>query len=771
MTGLKSLGKQGDKSTASVTKIGKAAQRAGASIQSGLGRMGVQSLARLKFAAVAAGAAFTAIGVASARAGIMIASQRDAQLKGLGALLQSQRKAEEHFVRLQSLARLPGIGLGQALEMSNLLLATGASAATAERTIAAFGNALALAGKSADELPGIALALSQIAQTPKVMQQDLYQLINRIPVFGKVLMSEFGSTRAEEINRAVGSTKEFMERLISSMERMPRAAETTANALFNVGMTVDNIKAEFGAGVIAGDHLRDALTGLDTALGKLLPKAKALGEAFGERAVRAIDSLTDALGGAAEKTDKAAWSTTLGQKALDSAEAGMMRHARMLAYLARGQDRLGEKTASAAREYYNLFLALRSQGAPIEEFTSRFSDAEQMLQSGQISVGHYNKALRRLTDDMRELATATEDVTDATNDHTDAVNKQATMFDRLSGIVGRANETLLALAAVETEHAARMRELADATGDYSLVASRAIANERAFARALKASGEAAAASANARAHGRGVAARPRRGRRAPDLTTLRGRQASMMGGGMGAFRAEIVGQQAAAIFGGSSATQADVDRLRAAAAVATGPAKASLEEQAEALERQIAAASVGTGGGGGGGATPRARRAAAVATVGSEEQIRAAYEAEERTQERLVAQAKERVAAAKEAYAVLKASQHATIADRARAEMDVQRAEAALDAQEALRKSVMETAKARREERLATRKALDKYGEEVAKLLSLSPSELLRKFQGELESQQRAIGATRGGGMPAEARAALVKEIQERQALWNQPAV
>ncbi|HET6495310.1 MAG TPA: hypothetical protein VFH61_08110, partial [Thermoleophilia bacterium] len=465
MTGLKSLGQQGDKSTAAVTKIGKAAQRAGASIQSGLGRMGVQSLARLKFAAVAAGAAFIAIGVASARAGIMIAAQRDAQIRGLAALMGSLELAQKHFEELQVLAKLPGVGLEQALLLSNRLQAAGKSAEFAKRSIMAFGNAIALAGQDASVLPLIAKGLTDIASSPIVKQQDLYQLLNNIPILGKTIIDLYGSLQSSEINKQIGSTAEFLEDLLGALERAPKAADTFANTLFNLGMTWQNIEAEFGAGVIGSGDLQEGLQDLDATLNSMSGDVRNLGESLGA-------TLRPALIGVVEAAKEGGILAGM-WAGFNASMLQLTFTAERYLYVISSWGKLSFEAAQAEAKFrtelWLWFDAAEAVGVNLGHIDQQYRKLEKRLRDGKMSLKEFTEASRALVEQSefavmtaKKQSAAQKEVANTATEAAGAVDQATAATRRQAEAATAAVGPLGALARAYRGAAVAMREAAAA---------------------------------------------------------------------------------------------------------------------------------------------------------------------------------------------------------------------------------------------------------------------------------------------------------------------
>lgn len=150
---------------------------------------------------------------------------------GLTAVMGDAGKAAAHFERLKEVAKLPGLGLKEALEGSTNLQAAGLSADSAERALKAFGNALATVGKGKAELSGVITALSQIQSKGKVSAEEINQLAERLPQIRVAMKDAFGTSDTEALQKMGIDSKTFIEKMIASFEKLP-AVNQTAKASF-----------------------------------------------------------------------------------------------------------------------------------------------------------------------------------------------------------------------------------------------------------------------------------------------------------------------------------------------------------------------------------------------------------------------------------------------------------------------------------------------------------------------------------------------------------
>lgn len=142
---------------------------------------------------------------------------------GLQTTMGSAQAANAELVKLNEVAKMPGLGFKQVVEGSVQLQAAGFSADMARRSMIGFGNALASSGKGKAELDGINLALTQMASSPKVLQEEINQIRERLPQFTTLMLQAFGTARSEDIQKMGISGKQFVERMVVELEKLPKA--------------------------------------------------------------------------------------------------------------------------------------------------------------------------------------------------------------------------------------------------------------------------------------------------------------------------------------------------------------------------------------------------------------------------------------------------------------------------------------------------------------------------------------------------------------------
>ena len=200
----------------------------------------------------------------------------EALQKGLISVMGSAKAAGDEFERLKEVAKLPGLGLEEAVQGSVALQAAGFSADEARKSLLAFGNALATVGKGKNELKLVQLALTQLQNKSSGYGQELRQLTEQLPQLRNALVSAFGTAESDKIAQLGVTGKEVVSILTSEFAKLPKVAGGLKNsfenagdaikiALFNVGTAINkNFDIE---GIVT--RVSDRLVAMADAFGKL----------------------------------------------------------------------------------------------------------------------------------------------------------------------------------------------------------------------------------------------------------------------------------------------------------------------------------------------------------------------------------------------------------------------------------------------------------------------------------------------------------------------
>lgn len=186
------------------------------------------------------------------------------------AVTGSAAAAERQLERMKDVARLPGLGFREAIQGSIRLQAVGISAQNAERYLKAFGNAVATTGGGKNELDRITTQLGQLAAKGKALAQDIRPIIEAAPAVGKAMRDAFGTVDTEAIQKSGITMSDFLNRLVTQLEKLPPVTGGAKNAFENL---TDSM---YRARVAIGDALLPSVVPLIEGLAKILEKVKSV---------------------------------------------------------------------------------------------------------------------------------------------------------------------------------------------------------------------------------------------------------------------------------------------------------------------------------------------------------------------------------------------------------------------------------------------------------------------------------------------------------------
>ena len=185
---------------------------------------------------------------------------------GLTAVMGSSSLAAQEMERLKEVAKLPGLGYAETIRMSTSLQAAGFSAEQARKSMAAFGNALAIVGKGKADLDGVGLALTQIMSKGKVSAEEINQIAERVPQIRKAMEAAFGTANTEMI-QAMGLTSgQFIRGITDDLGKLEKVTGGLKNGTENLSDAWFQFKANVGG---SGSLFQGALDTLASGIGKV----------------------------------------------------------------------------------------------------------------------------------------------------------------------------------------------------------------------------------------------------------------------------------------------------------------------------------------------------------------------------------------------------------------------------------------------------------------------------------------------------------------------
>jgi tape measure domain-containing protein len=212
-------------------------------------------------------------------AAVRSATQMDSLKRGLTAVAGSAAEADHQLGRLREIAKLPGLGRVEAIEASIQLQAAGLSAELAERSLLAFGNALATVGKGKAELAGVTTALTQITAKGKVTAEEINQIAERVPQIRVAMQAAFGTANTEALQKMGLTARQFIEGINAELLKLPRVTGGAQVAFENLGDVVGEALGEIGNNILPTllplvERTTKALVNLTAQFAALSPEAR-----------------------------------------------------------------------------------------------------------------------------------------------------------------------------------------------------------------------------------------------------------------------------------------------------------------------------------------------------------------------------------------------------------------------------------------------------------------------------------------------------------------
>ena len=227
------------------------------------------------------------------------AANMDSLKRGLIAVSGSAAEAERQFVGLKEVAKLPGLGLKEAVQGSINLQALGNSAEQSQRILKVFGNALATVGRGREDLAESIRQLGQLGARGHVTADNLKPLIERIPQLATIIKEKFGAEAlgdpAKVFKQLGVDSKQFIEVILTELGKLPMVTGGAKNAIENFKDTVDQTAARIGEKLLPAveallpklENFIKAIADTADEFTKLSPEVQLAGLAFTAAAVAA----------------------------------------------------------------------------------------------------------------------------------------------------------------------------------------------------------------------------------------------------------------------------------------------------------------------------------------------------------------------------------------------------------------------------------------------------------------------------------------------------
>lgn len=165
---------------------------------------------------------------------------------GVEAVAGSAEFAGKQLSNLREIAKLPGLGLKEAVKGSINLQAIGYSAANSEKILQQFGNAVASVGKGRVEFERAIYGVTQLANTELPLGEDLNIIADALPQVRNLLKEAFGTSRTEELQKLGVKSKQVMDVILTGLEKLPKVNGGVKNAFENLGDSIQQNLARIG---------------------------------------------------------------------------------------------------------------------------------------------------------------------------------------------------------------------------------------------------------------------------------------------------------------------------------------------------------------------------------------------------------------------------------------------------------------------------------------------------------------------------------------------
>jgi tape measure domain-containing protein len=209
--------------------------------------------------------------------------------KGLTAIMGSSKLAKDEIVKLREVAKLPGLGLKEAVQGSINLQAVGLSAEEAKSTLMGFGTALAATGKGKVELEAIQYQLTQMISKNKLLSEDYKVIQSNLPLMAEGMRAAFGTSNIEAIRDTGIKAKDFVLQLSNALSLLPQTQNVTgglANSFENLSDNIFISLNELGNTINETLKLEEVFTKVSDKIQIMVDKFKALSPAQQENIVK-----------------------------------------------------------------------------------------------------------------------------------------------------------------------------------------------------------------------------------------------------------------------------------------------------------------------------------------------------------------------------------------------------------------------------------------------------------------------------------------------------
>ncbi|QIY92246.1 tape measure protein [Chryseobacterium gallinarum] len=194
----------------------------------------------------------------------------EALQKGLEAVMGSAYKAEGEFNKLKEVAKLPGLGMEEAVKGSINLQSIGISAGKSRNILMQFGNAVATVGKGRAEFERAIYGVQQLANTDFPLGEDLNIIKDAIPQVSTLLDRAFGANRSDALAKMGVTSKQVLDVIVKGLEDLPRVSGGIKGAFENLSDSTKNSLARIGDAINKNFNISKIIDKLTNAIENLV---------------------------------------------------------------------------------------------------------------------------------------------------------------------------------------------------------------------------------------------------------------------------------------------------------------------------------------------------------------------------------------------------------------------------------------------------------------------------------------------------------------------
>lgn len=214
---------------------------------------------------------------------------------GLEAVSGSTSKANAEFTKLNSVAKLPGLGMQEAVKGSINLQSIGISADKSRKILEQFGNAVATVGKGRVEFERAVYGVQQLANTDFPLGEDLNIIKDAVPQVSKLLKEAFGTSRSDELTKLGKSSKEVLNVILDGLGKLPRVSGGIKGAFENLSDAIQQNLARLGKRIDEAFDISGIIDKLTNAMEKVISYFESLSPSV-QKTILVIIGLAAAIG-------------------------------------------------------------------------------------------------------------------------------------------------------------------------------------------------------------------------------------------------------------------------------------------------------------------------------------------------------------------------------------------------------------------------------------------------------------------------------------------